>query len=392
MSEQTEEFYWTLSPAEFDATREKVEKLNARAVKRGFTGRLELIGERQEVKRETAIGPVTEIIYKTRIAGEPPSYNGWRLLATVDFIDTGMIVNTAPGIDHVDRSLVEQGKCDHCKQHRNRNKCYLVGNDQGTQLQVGSTCLKDFLGWDTRPTFLDSESVREDIDGFLGGGGYWPRSYATESVLAAAWATIKLDGYVRASDWEKTPTKHMVSMILDPTPKQERDLRERYGLLREESLDVARQTREFILSDEFSGDTEYVLNMKTALASDTVDPRHFGLVVSAPQAWAKHRERTLIREREKSETVNEFLGSVKERLRNLKVQVKNISWHPGDFGTATLYTMVTDNGHLIKWWASDDKLGETVTDEWHTITGTVKKHELWQDQKSTVLTRCVVHS
>lgn len=390
MTEQTEEFYWTLSPAEFEATREKVEKLNARAVRKGFTGKLELIGEKQEVKRETAIGPVTEIIYQARITGEPPSYNGWRLLATVDFIETGMIVNTAPGVDHVDRSLVEQGKCDHCHVNRYRSKCYLVGSEDGRQLQVGSTCLKDFLGWDIRPMFLGSESVREDVDSFLG-GGYWPHTWATESVLMAAWATIKLDGYVRASDWQQRPTKDRVGEILDPKGKYAAEITRKYGAVVEESRDVAQQTREFILSDEFSGDTEYVLNMKTALESETVDPRHFGLVVSAPQAWAKHRERTLIRERERSQTVNEYLGRVKERLRNLKVQVKNISWHHSDFGATTLYTMVTDNGHLIKWWASDDKLGENVTDEWHTITGTVKKHELWQEQKSTVLTRCIVH-
>jgi hypothetical protein len=389
-------FYWTLKPEEFDATCEKVAKLNARAEKRGFTGRLELVGERTEIKRSTAIGDVVEIVYRARIDGEAPKYNGWRLLATVDFIDTGLIVNTAPGVDKVDRDLVEQGKCDHCKQHRNRNKCYLVGSDDGKQLQVGSTCLKDFLGWEGRPVWLSTDDVKDDIDDFLS-GSYWPRVYSTETVLAAAWATIKLDGYVRAGDWEKTPTKHMVSMILDPTPKQEREMRARYGALRAESLDVARKTRDFILSEEFAGDNEYVYNMKTALSSDVVVGKHFGLVVSAPQAWARHQEKTLIRERERSETLNEWYGEdpVTRKAANKKaeritvnVKVKSVSWHPGDFGTATLYTLIADTGHVFKWWASSDVLGDQPTDTYQPLTGFIKKWEEYQGHKSTILTRC----
>jgi hypothetical protein len=380
-------FYWTLKPEEFAATREKVAKLNARAAKRGFTGRLELVGERTEIKRSTAIGDVVEIVYRARIDGDAPKYNGWRLLATVDFIDTGLIVNTAPGVEKVDRSLVEQGKCDHCKQHRNRNKCYLVGNDNGEQLQVGSTCLKDFLGWDTLPRFIGLDDAKEDVDGFLS-GGYWPSVYSTDSVLAAAWATIKLDGYVRAGEWNMTPTKQTVSLILDPPSKLARELQAKYGALQDESREIAKQTRDFVLSDKFAGDSEYVQNMKIALTSDTVIAKHFGLVVSAPQAWFRYQEKSLIREREKANTVNEWLGTEKERLRGLKVQVKAIRYIASDYGSTTLYTMVTDTGHQLKWFASSDVLGDKVTDAWFTIDGTVKKHEEWNGQKSTIVSRC----
>lgn len=383
----TEQFFWTLTPEEFIATKEKVEKLNQRAIKRGWTGRLELIGHREEIERSTAIGPIKEIVYKTRIAGDPPSYDGWRLLASVDFLETGMIVNTAPGVEKVDRSLVEQGKCDHCKRQRDRVKCYLVGDDSGTQLQVGSTCLKDFLGWHAKPVWLDMDDVRSDVDGFLS-GGYWPRQYATESVLAAAWATIKLDGYVRSGDVHST--RDTVGEILNPPAKLARALEQKYGALQDESADIAKQTRDFILSDDFNGDNEYVANMKVAISSDVVSSKHFGLVVSAPQTWARWQERTLIREREKTNYVDEFLGSERVRLRGLRVQVKAIRFIESDYGATTLYTMVTDTGHLVKWFASDSKLGESKTDDWFTIDGTVKAHEIWQGQKSTVLTRCKI--
>ncbi len=379
---------WCLSPASFEATRAKIDKLNARAVKKGFTGRLELVYEKTTVEHDTAIGKVSEVVYKVRIGGEPPSYNGWRLIASVDFIVTGAIVNTAPGVTKVDRSLIEPGKCDHCKHNRQRVKAYLVINDQGEQLQVGSTCLKDFIGWSTFPSYVSSRELSDDLDGFLS-GGYWPRTWSTEAVLMAAWATIKLDGYVRAGDWEATPTKRVVEAILDPSPKEARKVRERYGALTEESREVAQKTREFILSDDFAGDSEYVLNMKTALSNDSVEPRHFGLVVSAPQAWARHQERSLIRERERTETVNEFVGNVKERI-TVNVKVKSVRYIAGDFGSTTLYTMVADTGHVFKWFASSDKLGDQPTTEFQKVTGTIKDHNEYNGVKSTIITRCKV--
>lgn len=33
---------WVLTPAEFAATKNKLEKINARAIKRGFTGRIDI--------------------------------------------------------------------------------------------------------------------------------------------------------------------------------------------------------------------------------------------------------------------------------------------------------------------------------------------------------------
>lgn len=387
MSERT----WNLSPEEYAATKERVDKINAKAEKKGFTGRLELTYEVTTREYENAIGDkVKVVIYETTISGDAPSYNGWRFLASLDFTESGVIVNTAPGVEKVDRSLIEQGKCDHCKINRERRKAFLV-SDGTRQLQVGSTCLKDFLGWEGKPVFISADSVAEEIDGFLGGGS-WPATYFTDDVLAAAWAAIKVDGYVRAGDWQRTPTKSTVMDILNPPRnfKRAQEIRERYGSKVDENRDVAAKTRAFILSDEFTGTNEYVENMKVALAGETVSPKHFGLVVSAPQSWARHQERTLIKEREKTNYVDEFLGEIKERLRGLRVQVKAIRYIETDFGVSTLYTMVTDSGHLVKWFASHSNLGEDVTEDWHTLDGTVKKHEVWNGQKSTVLTRCSI--
>jgi len=54
-----------ISLDELTATRDKFEKINARAIKRGFTGRLELQAEEKTVVYENIVGfPITEIKYE----------------------------------------------------------------------------------------------------------------------------------------------------------------------------------------------------------------------------------------------------------------------------------------------------------------------------------------
>jgi hypothetical protein len=52
--------------------------------------------------------------------------------------------------------------------------------------------------------------------------------------------------------------------------------------------------------------------------------------------------------------------------------------------------MATPEGNIVKWFSTgEDKLGEDKGARF-IIRGTVKKHEVWNDMKSTVLTRCSV--
>lgn len=379
---------WTLTPDELDATRDKLAKINARAAKRGFTGRIELHAERVERTTVTDIGlTVTDIVYRTRLTGEAPSYGGWSLLAVLDWDQhAGLIVRTAPGVETVDRSGLRQGWCGHCSTSRHRTKTYLVGNQDGDTVQVGSTCLKDFLGWDGRPVFLSTRDVEDEIES--GGFGGGDRSYTTLTVLAAAWAVITKRGYVRSS--EAGATRDTVSMLLNPINEKERKAAREFQPYIAEADGKANEVREFVLSDEFVGDNEYVHNLKAICRADGVSPANLGLLVSAPQAWARAQERSLIRQRDAAEIRNEFHGEIGEKL-DIRVRVKAVRWCENNYGVTTVYTLISEDGYVYKWYASRDALGDSPTEEFTQLRGTVKKYDEWNDLKSTVLTRCKVH-
>jgi hypothetical protein len=380
-----------LSPGEYEATVEKLRKINIRAAKRGFNGKLEVIADRVERKSTNALGmEITEIGYETTITGTPPSYQGWRFLATLDWdAEAGLIVRTAPGVDSVNREGLREGWCEHCKTIRNRRKVYLVGsNVDGREIQVGSTCIKDFLGWNATPVFLSSESVQEEIDSYLSGGGYVEQRWTIESVLAAAWAAIQVNGYQPASSYGQT-TKGVVLTILNPHTVWDRKLVEEYRPYIEKSAAQAEIIRNWILSDEFKGESDYVLNLKAVASSKTASARNVGLLASAPQTWAKAQERDLIRRKEQGDLVNEF-GADPGTKVELKVKVKSIRGIESAWGTSTLYVLEGEDRKVYKWFSTNAALGETADDTTYLIKGTVKKHEEYNGNKSTVLTRCKV--
>jgi hypothetical protein len=397
MTETTEQapYVWELTPAEYAATVDKVAAINDRAAKRGFTGRIELTGiPATKIWKDQISGlELTAEVVRVTITGQAPSYNGWTFQATLDWdTNAGLITRNAPGVESVNREGLVEGYCGHCKTSRARNRTFLVANvETGETVQVGSTCIKDFLGWKTLPVFLSVSEVREEIESW-GFGGYSDPSYSTETVLAAALAVIKAEGgYVPSSGYGAT-IKSCVYDVLDPRSSSAREYSRTIAPYVAEAASKAATVREFILSDEFNGNGDYVLNLKAACRTDYVSARNIGLVVSAPQAWAKAEERTLVRQREAQQLVNEYVGKPKDRLE-LTVTVRMVRYSTSYFGyrevTTTIYRLVDEGGRTFTWFSTNGALGDDTGAKFR-IKGTVKGHEEYQGTKQTVLTRCSV--
>lgn len=106
---------------QYAATVERATSINARATKRGFTGRIEVTGSTREVtETDQARLKRTHLVVDTEITGEAPCYNGWTFLAAVDTVETAdgadFVIRSAPGVEEsvVDRSALEAGRYQHC--------------------------------------------------------------------------------------------------------------------------------------------------------------------------------------------------------------------------------------------------------------------------------------
>lgn len=367
------------------ATREKFAKINERAAKRGLAGRLVLTAEPVTVTETNDLGFTTERhAFECEITGNAPKYGEWSFIARLDWDESaGLIVAAAPGAERVNREALREGWCDHCKTVRERKNTYVVRNDaDGRQLQVGSTCLKDFLGWSASIAWLDAPAESE-LGDWCGGSGV--HEFSAETVLAVAWAVVKAYGFVPSR--MDGATSDAVRMVLYPgRTRYAREFAEKIRPLAAEATERAQELQAFLLSDAFNGDSDYVLNLKSLARAEAVNPRYIGILASAPQAWARAQERSLVR-KAKQDKPSEWIGAEKDKITFTGV-IESLRWLQNDFGSTALYQIRNEEtGAIVKWFATRPALGEE-TGITVTIQGTVKKLDEYNGVKATVLTRC----
>lgn len=381
-----------LTRSELKATEEKIAEINERAQKRGWTGRLEVVVDGELDVFHTYEGGFQGSVhyYDVRILGEAPCYDGWTFLARLEWEESGVVTHTAPGVEGIDRDSLVEGACDHCKTNRYRKHTFIVRHEDGRQLQVGSTCIKDFLGWDGRPVWIDPDSYSEDR---LREGFTVSQSFPVETVLAIAWAAVEQYGYVRTNEIGLT-TKDVVSsfLIWGEGKRNHPEVAERSKAANE----MAGKIRDWILSDEFFGDSEYVLNLKTIAEGKSCSERNLGILVSATVCYNRYLEKKIREAQERSELDNSWTGNVKDKIE-IDVTVKFTRFFDNQYGGTTLYTMIGSDNRVYKWFSSK---GLSVTFDggtrgvWEgdtfTLKGTIKDHDEWNGQKQTVLTRCKV--
>lgn len=134
--------------------------------------------------------------------------NGWTFIASLDH-ELGAdntIVSVVPGCE----GLVPEGfrhrgtVCDHCKENRTRKMTYVVRHENGDIKQVGSTCLRDFLGSDARNALcsvdlmvLASECLEEDKEEYPHGS----EVYDLEHFLSYVAMDIRENGWRSRTDY-----------------------------------------------------------------------------------------------------------------------------------------------------------------------------------------------
>jgi hypothetical protein len=143
---------YTISFDNIDALEEKFERVNKRA-KKLLQPEIQMIvhGYEQETDEKTG-----EVFYSHIISvnGSSPKINGYTFIAKIDHLVTDAgeqenILHSVPGNEEISLKNYRtvDAQCDHCHINRNRNSTYLLQSEIGTMKQVGSTCLKDFLGY-----------------------------------------------------------------------------------------------------------------------------------------------------------------------------------------------------------------------------------------------------
>lgn len=381
---------WFLSAQEVAATRAKLDRILTRAQRKGFTGEVKLDVRPTSRTRTMRSGlpPVIETGFDVSVTGTPPRYAGWVFLASVDAAPGGgVVVRYPPGAEtEIANETLAPGACDHCHTNRARRSTLLVRHDATGEIrQVGSTCARDFLGWDTTPVLLDTETLRDHLR--VGGLAGTPSGWATASVITYAWAAVRAFGWTPASavDTRATPTRDVVRTVLTGGCGSDDLLTAMAPHLPEAEQRAPEVIAELIQG--LTGEVGYEANLTAVLRGDTVTAKHLGLAVSAVPAWERHQQ-PAPGNPHAPQLVVDYAGRIGDKITltgvvRTALRVDGFTRHSPD----NVLLVVDADTTIAKMttaatWAYDVRKGDTLT-----LTGTVKAHTEWRGTKQTVLVR-----
>jgi hypothetical protein len=363
--------------------------------------------------------PVTRI--PLTIEGETPRYAGWTFVACLQHLEGENIVRALPG-EEIPESFRTRGPaCDHCKANRRRNDTYVLRHDSGQFVQVGSTCIADFLGSDAAGKVASQAELFAAAcalgldDGYEGFGSTSNDRLLSAFLPIVAWS-------VRAQGWTSRTKAREVGgeATADRAWSYLTDARE----ARKAGVDVTDEDRATAEAAEAWGESltdatvnaeqgDYLHNLRAVTRTGLVTSRTAGLAASVVTAY----QRSVDRDREKAEraarpTLDAYQGNVGDKvsfglapkvgkrgapvkgapvvLSLAPVTLDFVKQIETQFGLTTIVKFRTSEGAVLTWFASSTELGRADVGKCYTLTGTVKAHKLYEGTKQTTMTRCTV--
>lgn len=358
----------------------RIKQVNNKANKLGIGGiTVEPRGSRRTV---TLVGStlMEHEIYTFSISGEIPRINGFTLIGMLEQATTseGESINMIYPFREVEIPVHYRNtglSCDHCNIKRNRSKVFIIQSAEGELIQVGKTCLKDFVGdTDIHGLAWFSEVIADLLDDeTFSNGGAGDKAYDIQDFVAHVAMTIKDGGWISASrayDEGCLSTRDIAFKSMTENVKLDKSDRE----LAASALKWIRDMEDFSNS--------YLSNLHTACGYEYVTRKRLGIVASVIVAY----QRAIEKAKTQAEVNNEFVGEIKERLKGLELEVINTFGIEGYYGHSTIIVMRDSLGHVFMW--KKTGWGEVTVGDKVTLDGTIKDHQIYNDVKQTVLTRC----
>jgi hypothetical protein len=380
---------WHLDDHDIPAAIAKLERINARAARNGLGGRFSwALGA--ETSRPVwyggdAIGKPD--YYRTEreliISGDAPKLAGWTFVALLTWDEEVLVTRCTPGFEgRIDDSLIRVRECDHCHQDRARNDCYLLEDQDGNRVQVGSSCVRDFLGHDFRPSFITYGSSLDEMED----GCRKTVTVSAPAVDVLTWAAsvCSQTGWVSRETAEtrnRLASGDVLRACLFPSRPRDEELRREYQPDESHAAEAAKVLA-WAQAIDPATPSEYLANVRRAASAEWTGERNVAVLGSAVASY--HREISAKAEREAA-PVSQFVGEVKQRLE-LDVTVRGETVFETNYGVTHLYTLADRDGNQMKWFASRGQNWETGQEL--RLKATVKEHARYKDVAQTTLTRC----
>lgn len=362
------------------ATLSKFEKIANRSKSKGLEGGFTVLGITDEIYKDINTG--IEYNYSViEVECESVKFAGWEFLSVAE-VEQGVVLTRGIGSsDEIKPSQVRVGYCDHCGTTRSRKKYIFVKNETGEIKQVGSTCVKDFLGWEFTPSFLPEWDSFEKESSSSGGFS----GVDTGSVAIVALSVVAKEGYKSAKQFGYEGSTSSTVWDLLTNKKFRAEFGDFYGVNKSATADEIAKSQELIeFAKNFVGESAYAENLRATASLRFQTYKTVGLFISSIIARQKAEEQEVAKKTAKIYSTEPF-GAVGTKIET-EVTVLSSQVVESDWGSSTLWTFESGD-YKLKWFESGysfkAEIGEVVK-----IKGTIKGFNEYKGTYSTLLTRC----
>ena len=384
----------------------KLSKLNKRAAKLGLEPvSLEVLetyfmikGEFSSIKIEdSSCEPTIARKYlKIKVVGQAPKINGWSFVAKIEHTEFGNIISANPRYEE-DIPVKYQkasNNCEHCNHKRFRKHIFILVNEVGDFIQVGRSCLKDFLGHrspEAIAAFAEQVFELDFSDQEVSSGNSWEQYFDLKTVLEWSASIIRKMGFSGANSYQTRTSEHVSYITTTERSKLSGDSAAEYDRFKRDHLptdkdkDLAQKTFDWILSFEDQDKTNYINNLLVLFKAGCIRRKDYGIAVSSVWVYMKEVEKAQIDKKETKEKANNHVGTIKER-KEYDLKLVSSRAFQGDFDSYFVHSFEDREGNLFVWFTGKDAPVDE-TEEFHSFKATIKRHDMYKDRKQNVITR-----
>jgi hypothetical protein len=323
-------------------------------------------------------------IFEVFVSHPEVKLEGWQFVARIDHSqDIGNVVRVVPGQTLPARYRDSTPFCEHCNINRLRRDTFVL-NYIRTQdcKQVGSSCLKDFVGHADAVKLAKLAELLAIIGDYSRGHGFERyvgfndfRYISAEQYMSLVGTSIKTHGWISnkfASENAVTSTSNRAIEALHNHENASFEGRE-----------LAAKAIEWAQSLEEDGIelSDWEHNANVIAQSEALEMRHLGVAASIVGVYYARFEKNV------GSKISSFIGNIKDKVKNLTVTVKVVA--STDYSTRHVFEDA--HGNILVWFASNENLSYLLNQQ-IVIDTTIKAHNQFNGRKQTIVNRVKIVS
>lgn len=349
------------------------------------------------------------IDYLVELTGAKAVIAGWEIIAYTELVNSSNVVSRfGSGLDEsIDlKEYRDRVECDHCKSNVRRYYTYILKSvETGELKQVGTECVKDFIGHDPKGVLRYAQytlHIKEmfdsiDDDGYFIGKRNNDYFYIIEYIA-------KTICYLRTTNsayMSKTKANEL-STYEEPVTSTASHINLSYDRnAKEHGLDINPEHKDYLTAKKVYNFFKYYHRIKgvdkndlpdyfytlhTILERPYSDWKFDGYVCSMYSSFLRETDRIKInKKRTEERKESNWIGKVGDKVDMKLTLVFNTSFETA-YGRTYLYKFEDEDKNSVVWMSS---VYYEVSDnkEWN-LRGTIKNHNEYKGEKQTLVTRC----